>query len=177
MALFRGFDRFLLFCRVQKAEHTVNILLCRVPRSSTQQTLTFAVCLTPAHGKGDDVHGPLGSVNRAMTSPCAAPRHTPNKKVRRVLGCGHMANADGVELQRTAVNVEPISPWAVWWAHGEVLIRRVSGLVHTAKSRFAVCFLFAVCLVLGARQKFCSPCARGKAHGKHWGTRRTRGFR
>jgi len=57
MALLRGFDRFLLFCRVQKAQHTANILLCRVPRSSTRQTLTFAVCLTPAHGKGDDVHG------------------------------------------------------------------------------------------------------------------------
>ena len=113
MALLRGFDRFLLFCRVQKAQPTANILLCRVPRSSTRQTLTFAVCLTPAHGKGDDVHGALGSVNRAMTLPCAAPRHTANKKVRRVLGCGHMANADGIELEQTAVNVEPISPWAV----------------------------------------------------------------
>ena len=57
MALLRGFDRFLLFCHVQKAQHTANILLCRVPRSSTRQTLTFDVCLTPAHGKGDDVHG------------------------------------------------------------------------------------------------------------------------
>ena len=55
----------------------------------------------------------MGSVNRAMTSPCANPRHTAKMKVRRVLGCGHTANADGVELQRTAVNVEPISPWAV----------------------------------------------------------------
>ena len=113
MALLRGFDRFLLFCRVQKAQHTANILLCRVPKSSTRQTLTFAVCLTPAHGKGDDVHGRLISVNGAMTSLCAAPRHTAKMKVRRVLSCGHTANADGVELQRTAVNVEPISPWAV----------------------------------------------------------------
>ena len=113
MALSRGFHRFLLFCRVQKAQHTANLLLCCVPRSSTWQTLTFAVCLTPAHGKDDDVHGPLGSVNGAMTSPCAAQRHTAKMKVRRVLGCGHTANADGVELQHTAVNVEPISPWAV----------------------------------------------------------------
>jgi len=65
------------------------------------------------HGKGDDVHGRLISVNGAMTSPCAAPRHTAKMKVRRVLGCGHTVNADGVELQRTTVNVEPISPWAV----------------------------------------------------------------
>ena len=113
MALLGGFDRFLLFCRVQKAQHTANILLCRVPRSSTLQTLTFAVCLTPAHGKGDDVHGRLISVNGAMTSPCASPGHTTKMKVRRVLGCGHTTNDDGVELQRTAINVEPISPWAV----------------------------------------------------------------
>ena len=113
MALLGGFDRFLLFCRVQKAQHTANILLCRVPRSSTRQTLTFAVCLTPAHGKGDDVHGRWDRFNGAMTSPCATPRHTAKMKVRRVLGCGHTANADGVGLQRTAVNVEPISPWAV----------------------------------------------------------------
>ena len=107
MALVRGFDRFLLFCRVQKAQHTANILPCRVPRSSTRQTLTFAMCLTPAHGKGDDVHGRLISVNGAMTSPCAAPRHTAKMKVRRVLGCGRTANDDGVELQRTVVNVDP----------------------------------------------------------------------
>ena len=82
-------------------------------RLSTRRTFFFAVCLTPAHGKGDDVHGPLGSVNGAMTSPCATPRHTAKKKVHRVLGCGHTANADGVELQHTTVNVEPISPWSV----------------------------------------------------------------
>ena len=99
MALLRGFDRFLLFCRVQKAQHTAKLFLCRVPRSSTWQTLMFTVCLTPAHDKDDDVHGPLGSVNGAMTLPCAAPRHTAKMKVRRVLGCGHTANADGVELQ------------------------------------------------------------------------------
>ena len=28
-------------------------------------------------------------------------------KVRHVLGCGRTANDDGVELQRTAVNVDP----------------------------------------------------------------------
>ena len=113
MALLRGFDRFLLFCRVQKAQHTANILLCCVPRSSTRQTLMFAVCLTPAHGKGDDVHGCWDR----LTGPGlrrVLPQGTRQiMKVRRVLGCGHTANADGVELQRTAVNAEPISPWAV----------------------------------------------------------------
>ena len=93
MALLRGFDRFLLFCRVQKVQHTANPYVCRVPNSSTWQRQRRP--------------RPLGSVNGAMTSSCAAPRHTAKMKVRRVLGCGRTTNDDGVELQRTAVNVDP----------------------------------------------------------------------
>ena len=61
MSYFRGFYRFLLFCRVQKVRHTAKPNVCRVPNPSTRQTLTFAVCLTPTHGKGHDVRGPLGT--------------------------------------------------------------------------------------------------------------------
>ena len=61
MSYFSGYELLLLFCRVQKGKHTAKSNVCRVPNSSTQQTLTFAVCLTPTHGKGHDVRGPLGT--------------------------------------------------------------------------------------------------------------------
>ena len=60
MSYFSGFELLLLFCRVQKGKHTTKPNVCRVPYPSTRQTLTFDVCLTPAHGKGHVVHEPLG---------------------------------------------------------------------------------------------------------------------
>ena len=59
MSYFSGYELLLLFCRVQKGKHTAKSNVCRVPNPSTRQTLTFAVCLTPTHGKGHDVRGPL----------------------------------------------------------------------------------------------------------------------
>ena len=61
MSYFSGYELLFLFCRVQKGKHTGKSNVCRVPNPSTRQTLTFAVCLTPTHGKGHDVHGPLGT--------------------------------------------------------------------------------------------------------------------
>ena len=60
MSYFSGFELLLLFCRVQKDQHTAKPNICRMPNPSTWQTLTFAVCLTPTHGKGHVVHEPLG---------------------------------------------------------------------------------------------------------------------
>jgi len=59
MSYFSGFELLLLFCRVQKGQHTAKPNVCLVPVSSTQQTLTFTMCLTPAHGKGHAIHEPL----------------------------------------------------------------------------------------------------------------------
>ena len=61
MSYFSGYELLLLFCRVQKGKHAAKSNVCRVlAHPSTRQTLTFAVCLTPTHGKGHDVRGPLG---------------------------------------------------------------------------------------------------------------------
>ena len=60
MSYFSGFELLLLFCRVQKGQHMAKPYVCRVPNPSTWKTLSFAVCLTPAHGKGHIVQETLG---------------------------------------------------------------------------------------------------------------------
>ena len=144
MALLRGFDRFLLFCRVQKAQHTANILLCRVPRSNTRQTLTFAVCLTPAHGKGDDVHGRWDR----LTGPW----------LRRVLPQGTRQRwrfavcwAVGTRRMLTALSC---SERPLTWSP----FRRGLSDGHTAKSWFAVCRAWCTRRSLDSPCAFCSPC-------------------
>ena len=52
MSYFSGFELLLLFYRVQKGQHTAKHNVWRVPNPSTRQTLTFAVCLTPARQIG-----------------------------------------------------------------------------------------------------------------------------
>jgi hypothetical protein len=165
MALFRRFDPFLLFCRVQKAQHTANIILCRVPRSSTRQTLTFAVCLTPAHGKGDNVHRPLRSVNGAMTSPCAAPGHTAKKKVAVCWAVGTRRMLTALSCSERPLMWSPFrrglsggytakswSPCVGPGAHGEVSSRRVLSVRRVFCSRRTAKFLFTVCPRKSTRQ-------------------------
>ena len=134
MALFRRFDPFLLFCRVQKAQLTANIILCRVPRSSTRQTLT------------------LGSVNGAMTSPCAAPGHTSKKKVA-------MCWAVGTRRMLTALSC---SKRPLTWSP----FRRGLSGGYTAKSWFAVCQSWCTRRTLESPCAFYSPCVLFSAHGK-----------
>ena len=114
---------FILPCAIGPAHGKPNV--CRVPISSTWQTLTFTVCLTPAHGKGHAVNG-------SMTSPCAAPRHTAKSKVRRVQTYGSRRS-----LTALSRNTRPLT-WAACrctWS----LLRRVLWLGHMANCDVAVC--------------------------------------
>jgi len=165
MALLRGFDRFLLFCRVQKAQHTANILICRVPRSSTRQTLTFAVCLTPAYGKGDDVHGRWDR----LTGPslrCVLPQGTRQRwrfVVCWAVGARRMMTALSYSerpltwthfavgcLMGTRRSLD--SPCVGHGAHGEVSIRRVLSIRRVFSFRRTAKVLFTVCPRKSTRQ-------------------------
>ena len=121
-----------------------------MPVSSTRQTLTFTVCLTPAHGKGHAVHKPLLKRQRVHDVAVCCPEAHGKEQGSPCANLWLTAKFDGVEPQSTAVNVdgrpahvEPASPCVVVGAHGEFNLGRVPVREHTANLIFAVCFCFA----------------------------------